>query len=128
MKCRYCDGPTGNATDICNGCRGGSARARSTDPSTSHAAATSVGGGDLSENQQAVMTVLRMRNFPMLDEQLVASYKTYQKPMKLPKQSESGIRSRRAELSKRGLLVEGEKRRMSTGRQGRTWSVPPEGD
>lgn len=96
------------------------AHARRTDPSTSHAAAASV-GSDLTDNQRAVMTVLRVVGRPVLDEELVREYLSRYKALHLPRQSESGIRSRRSELSNR--LDEGEKKRMSTGRLGRTWSI-----
>lgn len=104
-----------------------SARARRNDPSTSHAAAASVGGGDLTENQRAVMFVLRLSSEPILDEELVGRYEQTQRTpaYKLPRQSQSGIRSRRSEIANLGLLVEGEKRRMTTGRLGRTWSIKP---
>lgn len=95
--------------------------ARHTDPSTSHAAARSV--HSLSENQRAVMTVFRVAERPMLDEELVREYHARFKALRLPQQSDSGLRSRRSELARKAKLVEGEKRRMSTGRLGRTWSI-----
>jgi hypothetical protein len=98
------------------------AHARRTDPSTSHAAAASV-GSDLTDNQRAVMTVLRVMGRPVLDEELVREYLHRYKALHLPRQSESGLRSRRSELTAKAKLVEGEKKRMSTGRLGRTWSV-----
>lgn len=76
------------------------------------------------------MFVMRLSGEPRLDEELVADYGRLQKvpAYRLPRQSQSGLRSRRSELSNRGLLVEGEKRKMSTGRLGRTWSVPANGE
>lgn len=97
------------------------ARARRTDPATSHAAARSV--GELTDNQRAVMVVMRVLGRPVLDEELVREYLARYKALKLPQQSESGIRSRRSELAAKTRLIEGEKRRMTTGRLGRTWSV-----
>lgn len=61
---------------------------------------------------------------PMLDEELIAGYKLYRKAFALPQQSESGIRSRRAELAEAGKLVEDRRKKMSTGRMGRTWRLP----
>lgn len=101
-----------------------SARARRTDPETSHAAAASA--GDLNDNQRAVSTVLRLADRPLLDEELVREYGARQRALHLPRQSESGLRSRRAELAAKGRLVQGEKKRMATGRLGRTWSVTRE--
>lgn len=62
----------------------------------------------------------------MLDEELVKEYMSRQKAFQLPQQTDSGIRSRRAELSRMTptRLVEGEKRQMSTGGVGRTWRTP----
>jgi hypothetical protein len=97
------------------------ARARHTDPDTSHAAAKSV--GPLTTNQTAVMQVLRLLGRPVTDEDLVSEYQKRYKGLKLPQQSESGIRSRRNELDKRhGKLEQGDKQKISTGRMARTWS------
>lgn len=73
------------------------------------------------------MAILRLLGRPVLDEELVRMYQDRYRSMRLPQQSESGLRSRRAELARDGRLVEGEKRRMSTGRMGRAWSVKEEG-
>lgn len=103
---------------------GGRAHARSTDPDTSHAAAAGV--GELTENQRAVMTIMQMGTVydkTLLDEELVELYAEWQKQLLLPRQSESGIRSRRAELANIGLLEQGDKRKMSTGSTGRTWKI-----
>jgi hypothetical protein len=98
------------------------ARARHTDPETSRVAAAKASKG-LKVTQQAVLIILRMAGRPLLDEELIPYYRVWQLSMNLPGQSDSGIRSRRSELSKMGLLEPGEKRRMSTGGTGMTWSV-----
>jgi hypothetical protein len=79
------------------------AHARRTDPSTSHAAARSV--GNLTKKQLAVHALLR-KNGSMTDEQLVRTYReavdkkiTFNGVL-LPEQSDSGIRTRRSELAK----------------------------
>lgn len=97
------------------------ARARHSDPPTSHAAARSV--GEFTANQRAVMTVMRVVGQPMLDETLVREYQARFKALRLPQQSESGIRSRRSELAKAEHIIQESKERMSTGRLGRTWAV-----
>lgn len=74
------------------------------------------------------MVVMRVLGRAVLDEDLVREYKARRKGLQLPQQSESGIRSRRAELAKLGKLVESDKARMSTGGLGRTWIVATEGD
>jgi len=75
--------------------------ARTTDPTTSHEAAASV--KHLSRTQSGILGILRS---PMTDEQLVAWYQMMAKkePSLFPMASESGIRSRRAELVKLGLV------------------------
>lgn len=101
------------------------ARARHTDPSTSHNAAARI--GDLTENQQAVLIVIRMWNRPLLDEELVRVYADYRRGVNLPKQSESGLRSRRSELARMDppRVLAGEKKKMSTGGVGTTWYAAP---
>jgi hypothetical protein len=75
--------------------------ARATDPSTSHEAAASV--KNLSRTQSGILGILRV---PCTDEQLIARYQSmYLKmPALFPRASDSGIRSRRAELFKLGLV------------------------
>lgn len=97
------------------------ARARLTDPAASREAAATI--GELTENEQAVLRVFLMEPRFMLDEELVAAYEHWSKALRLPRQSESGIRSRRAAIFKeRHVLVEGEKKVMSTGGKGRTFA------
>lgn len=102
------------------------ARAHRKDPSTSHAAARKAtkNAGGLKVTQQSIMVVMRMLGRPVLDEELEAEYARQRKALMLPDQTPQSIRSRRAELSKLGKLVEHEKRKMSTGGWGRTWAVP----
>lgn len=71
------------------------------------------------------MLVMRLAAEPVLDEELVERYAASKAAFKLPKQSESGIRSRRAELARAERLIEAGRKKMSTGRQGRTWAVAP---
>jgi hypothetical protein len=73
-------------------------KARKTDPQTSHEAAKSV--GMVSETQ---LIILRLLGKPMSDQQLVLAYSKLM-PFKAPLASESGIRSRRAELVQLGLV------------------------
>jgi hypothetical protein len=95
------------------------AHARTSDPETSHEAAASVGEVRLS--QTYVYTVLSHAG-PSTDEELVRRYAASPHPM----QSPSGIRSRRAELARLGMVeFTGEKRRMSTGRLARVWRAVP---
>jgi hypothetical protein len=72
-------------------------RARNTDPKTSHEAADSV--KNLTQTQAFILQVL---NRPRTDPQLVEAYR---KLKRAPLASESGIRSRRAELVDQGLVI-----------------------
>lgn len=75
------------------------AHARSTDPSTSHRAAASISAARLRESQEEVLRVLRDYG-PLCDCDLLT---TYRETSEL-EQSDSGIRTRRAELVARGLV------------------------
>lgn len=97
------------------------ARARRTDPDTSHAAARKQ--RNLTEAQQAVMTVFRAHDKPLLDEELIPFYSLMRAPFRLPIQTASGIRSRRVELQRAGKLVVVDKARMSTGSMGQRFKA-----
>lgn len=75
------------------------AHARRTDPQTSHDAAASVRG--IRESQADVLTVIR-KHGPVSDEQI----SWYYRDMGMPRQSESGLRTRRSELVTLGLVVD----------------------
>lgn len=83
---------------------GQAAHARRTDPQTSHAAAAGLTPERLRVSQEAVLAVLTAFG-PLHDEALVAVYReqTRQDPG-LIWQSDSGIRTRRAELVRLGLV------------------------
>ena len=78
------------------------AHARTTDPWTSHEAAESV--KNVTKTQTIILGILTL---PQTDEQLVESYQAMHRnyPEIVPKASASGIRSRRAELFQRELVV-----------------------
>lgn len=97
------------------------ARARRSDPETSHQAAASV--TDIRGSQKAVLRVLGKRpTAGYTDEELISVYREIDS---LPWQSESGIRSRRAELVALGLAEDSGERRpmMETGRMARVWRI-----
>ena len=96
--------------------------ARNTDPDTSHAAALSV--GDLRPRQMAVYEILAdAGDRGMTDEELLDAYQRCSgAAYGQPRQSPSGIRTRRAELVAGRLAVRtGERRRMKTGRMAQVW-------
>lgn len=92
------------------------AKARRTDPITSHDAAESV--DNITQTQSYVLRCLRR---PRVDVELVSAYREYKTA---PRASESGIRSRRAELVDRGLVVDtGRRVRLESGRYAIVWGL-----
>lgn len=91
-------------------------RARNTDPKTSHDAAASV------DNVTMTQTfVLRALNKPRTDPELIEAYRHLKKA---PPASESGIRTRRAELVDKGMVKDTGKRSVTAyGRKAIVWSV-----
>lgn len=94
------------------------ARARKTDPQTSHAAAASV--KDISLTKHYILKCLvRART----DVELIEAYG---KLKNAPRASESGIRSRRAELVREGYVVPtGLEVQLESGRYAKVWQVAP---
>jgi hypothetical protein len=93
------------------------ARARSTDPDTSHDAARSI--GEMTEKRQAVLDIIRAIGGGT-DEDIIDAYRSSSAPM----QSASGIRTRRAELVRCGLVEDsGMRRNRSSGRHAIVWRV-----
>lgn len=92
------------------------ARARNTDPQTSHDAAASV--KDISLTKHYIMKCLvRART----DVELVEAYNQLKNA---PKASESGIRSRRAELVREGYVVPtGLEVKLPSGRYAKVWQT-----
>jgi DNA integrity scanning protein DisA with diadenylate cyclase activity len=83
-------------------------QARTTDPQTSHDAAKSV--SEVSKTKEAILDLLLQHQSDM---QLVANYIKLVTQNKAPRASESGIRSRRAELVKLGFVKDTGKRDLS---------------
>lgn len=73
--------------------------ARSTDPFTSHIAAETV--LHISKLQKTILDILKK---PATDEQLIERYQALVAKGKALPASESGIRSRRSELDRMGLI------------------------
>lgn len=88
--------------------------ARTTDPATSHEAAATV--TKLGDKQTAVLCIHRDNPAGITDEQLIEQYReAIDLDPAVPDQTDSGIRTRRAELVKLGWLED-------TGRKGLTAS------
>ena len=97
------------------------AKARKSDPTTSHEAAKSV--RNITATQQRILDVLEGYG-PMNDEQLFEIFDYQFRKAGLPRVSESGLRSRRSELVARGLVVDsGERQKMASGRNSIVWKA-----
>ena len=91
--------------------------ARTTDPHTSREAAASV--NNVSETQEVILALLSGQ--PMTDQDLVVAFNSL---LWAPRASESGIRSRRAELAARGAVVDtGMRTTLASGRRAIVWAV-----
>jgi hypothetical protein len=94
------------------------AKARHSDPHTSHDAARSLSAGELRDSQKAVLGHFR-RFGPMTDTDLITVY------VGSP-QSRSGLRTRRSELVDRGLIEDtGARKKLPTGRNAIVWRATP---
>ncbi len=93
--------------------------ARTTDPTTSHEAASRV--RNVTEQQRAILNILAVA---MTDEELVARYETIATAGLAPMASPSGIRSRRSELVYSNLVADSKARRkLRTGRNAIVWQT-----
>lgn len=91
-------------------------KARNTDPKTSHDAAETV--ADVTITQAYILKALTK---PRTDTQLIEAYR---KLKRAPLASESGIRSRRAELVTKGLVVDSGTRGLTQfNRQSIVWAA-----
>lgn len=97
------------------------ARARNTDPEESHDAAASV--TNLTEKQEALLACLREANWPLSDPEIADYYRDTSIEMGHPPQSESGLRTRRSELVRKGLVEAAGTTTLITGRQAKQWKV-----
>lgn len=95
--------------------------ARHTDPSTSHEAARSITTEQLTETQSAILQLLSSRS--MTDEQIRRSHNLGVADGVWSPASESGLRSRRAELVARGLVEEKDRDKTRFGRSTIVWGL-----
>jgi len=94
------------------------ARARRTDPKTSHDAAESV--KDVTLTQSFILKILAKK--PRTDVELVELFGNYKTS---PNASESGIRSRRAELVQAGFVKDTTiRKQLPSGRWAIVWGIP----
>ena len=100
-----------------------SANARRSDPVTSHAAAASIPTQKIRESQSAILSCFKLLG-PRHDTLLVSCYEAQRVEQQWPKQSPSGIRTRRKELVSAGFLEDsGERQRLDSGRMSIVWQV-----
>jgi hypothetical protein len=99
------------------------AKARSTDPATSHQAAASVNTD--SHNHGRILGLLKTFRDGLTDEQLRDEWAiAANRVMGWPPISDSGLRSRRSELVRAGKVVDsGEKGRTAAGRACTIWKL-----
>lgn len=100
-------------------------RTRTTDPETSLAAAASISEHNLRVSQQAVLRYLRGRG-PVTDVGLVDGYEAASaaNPARFPRQSVSGLRTRRAELVAAGLVKDtGRREALPSNRLAIVWEA-----
>jgi hypothetical protein len=99
----------------------GEARARTTDPWTSHAAARSIPEDKLRDSQRAVLDAYRTWG-PMHHDMMVENYEEARWRRGYPRQSESGLRTRTKELREAGYIEDtGKTVRLPSGRQSKVW-------
>ena len=97
------------------------ANARNSDPDTSHAAAESISSERIRKSQSAVLSCLKQQG-PRHDALLISDYEAQQAEQGWPKQSPSGIRTRRSELVARGFVADsGGRQRLTSGRMAIVW-------
>lgn len=103
-----------------------SAGARLTDPETSRQAARSISRDKMRKTQRQIIEVLT-RFGSACDEDIQIYFSQLSDVESWPLQSPSGLRSRRAELVKAGLIVDsGERSKTSSGRQTIVWELKNE--
>lgn len=96
--------------------------ARTTDPVTSHEAAASV--SNLTKTQQTILDLFKRAGKPMTDNQLIGWYFWAVSNIEAPRASDSGIRSRRAELTRAGKLRDsGARHQLPSGRNAIVWEL-----
>jgi hypothetical protein len=101
------------------------ALARTTDPTTSHAAAASIGQASITATQQVILSLLFTKRG---DEELTDRYYNLVSSGRAPNASPSGIRSRRAALVDAGLVEDtGDRVKTASGRQAIVWGITLEG-
>lgn len=99
------------------------ALSRETDPDTSRQAAASLSAERMRETQRVIVDILD-RFGPACDEDIAVYARQLESLGEAPKQSPSGLRSRRAELVAAGIVRDsGDRTKTSSGRQTIVWEL-----
>ena len=99
------------------------ARARTSDPTTSHAAAASITLPDLRLSQRSVLACLTLIRSGT-DEAIAAAYRGGWEQNGWPRQSVSGLRTRRSELVGSCLVIDtGRTEQLPSGRASTVWGL-----
>ena len=99
--------------------------ARTTDPSTSHAAAETIRATDMNGCRFGICQIL-VGGRMLTDAEILSVYHDNWNSCDWPRQSDSGIRSRRAELVDEGLVIDsGERGITESGRSTVKWMLAP---
>ena len=96
--------------------------ARENDPATSHEAAASIAPATLRDSQLAVFRVLAKFG-PLDDQALVDAYCDETLARTVPRQSDSGIRTRRKELCRMGRVQPMGTTKTASGRSALIWAA-----
>jgi hypothetical protein len=101
---------------------------RTSDPETSREAALSIDDAKITKIQKEILSLYRTRG-PMIDEQLVVEFYNLQYSKQLREEepnysSDSGLRTRRSDLVKLGMVVDtGERGTTRSGRSAVIWRI-----
>lgn len=97
------------------------AYAKRDDPGTSWEAARSIDPNQLRAREQAVLRVMKVYG-PLHNDAIIVRYREHTGAWSLPSQTDQSIRSRRSELTVKGLVIDtGDKVVLASGRRAVVW-------
>jgi len=97
------------------------AAARASDPDTSHEAARSVRSQTMRLQYRRILQILRCSDLPLSDQQIVATYESL-----WGRCSDSGLRTRRKELTRAGFVCHAGDGKTEAGRRCHLHGLAPE--
>lgn len=97
--------------------------ARTSDPETSHAAAASITPATLRASHEAIIELMTLIGYGT-DEYICNQYELLRNMHAWPRQSQSGIRTRRHELTNAGIIIDsGQRAPTISGRLAIVWEI-----